>query len=163
ADDGKYQRPLSQFIARVGRGEDQASAWRATFGSTDGMAQALAEFWNTYDVTEADHLRAEATLRTLTSYLARATLQQKTFDDFAAFHEALRNDELSNDVQVVGENWLPADLRERAVANTDAWLAEGYTFEIISPRQLQMTPPEGDPRVATYKVKRGLVSEVQVR
>lgn len=165
-DGGRYQRPLADFIDRVGRGQDQVNAWGATFGSTDGMADALNKFWAGYDPADADHLRAEATLRTLTSYLARAVLQGKQYDNFDAFLEGLRDGDISMDVNVVGENWLPDDLRLRVLHNTDGWLAAGYAFEIVSdPRRLQlrMTEPDGTVKLAGYKLRRGLVSEVVVQ
>lgn len=165
ADNGRHQRPLAQFIQRVGRGEEQVSAWRNTFGGLDGMDVAFAAFWRDYDPDAAESLRAEVTLRTLTSYLGRGTVRGESYADFAALAADLRTGTAWEDVEQVGENWLPPDLRARTLKELAVWQDKGYRFELLPGRrpQLRMTPPEGPSRLAGFDVRGGLVQAVEVR
>jgi len=111
ADNGKYRTHFDHFMRDVSRmGADQA--WDANFGpNTKALSSRWGQFWLTMPKQHGTDMFVEATVATLTSFLARAVLQGESFSDADAFFAAARTGEL----HMVGDSWLPPTMLERTL------------------------------------------------
>ncbi len=105
-DNGAYQSAFSKFILSLGRGMQWERAWQASFGSTQGFEEKWEKYWQALPKDPTADLRTQATVSTLTSYLARAYVQKLSFADFGEFLAAAKDGKL----KCSEEDWLPPSL-----------------------------------------------------
>jgi hypothetical protein len=111
-ENGRYQKAFAQYMTLIGRGTKSDKAWLDTFGDATGF-QARWEKWTLDQPADASAgLYADAKLSTLTSFLARATVQKQGFDTIDEFMKKAEAGEL----KASREEWLPPSLLKRAMA-----------------------------------------------
>ncbi|MDB5172130.1 MAG: hypothetical protein JWN51_903 [Phycisphaerales bacterium] len=110
-ENGKYRDSFSAVFVDIGRKKPWDEAWNKHLGSFNGMEEKWSKWWLDQPKNPTVDLYARATVSTLTSYLARATMQKQTFEDFDAFLKAANEGEL----KAATEDWLPPSLLKRAM------------------------------------------------
>ena len=96
ADNGRYQPRLESFLRDLSqKGLAWEHAWLHNFGAgTEDFQNAWRSYWENLPDYPTGQLYAEATVATLTSFLARTFTQKQTFKDIVAFFEAAEADKL---------------------------------------------------------------------
>jgi hypothetical protein len=162
-DGGRYQKSFSAFLGQLGRGQNQFTAWKNTFGETLGFEEKWRRYWrNLPDDPTLDTYR-QATVATLTSFLGRALARQQTFADFDAFAKAAIADQLKCDP----EDWLPRSLLGEALDDAAQSVVAGasYSIEIIPKERLPSvicTLPDGSKLIGRFTLRRGRIEQVSV-
>lgn len=113
---GRYQKPLNEFIRKVSRGTAPREAWNATFGSgTREFERQWKEYWTSLDPNPTADKYAEATVATMTSYFARAFSQKQFFTTPDEFFKAAAAGQL----RANKSDWLPSSLLERELPRAE--------------------------------------------
>ncbi len=112
ADGGRYQPALAKCVKELSQGRSAEAAWRDAVGSTAGFEDRWKAYWLAQAPSPTHDLYARATVATLTSFLARATVQRQAFPDLAAFVTAADG----NALRVSPDDWLPPSLLSAALA-----------------------------------------------
>ena len=110
-ENGRYQGAFVQFMQNLNRGMDGTDAWNRVFGSnTQAFETRFTKWWLGLSKNPTRSLYVRAAVQTLTSFLARATLQKQTFTD--------ANDFVTNvklpDLHTNRDMWLPGSLFDHA-------------------------------------------------
>ena len=74
----------------LARGRRWEVAWLNAFGSADGFEKHWKDWWLAQPANPTANEYARAAVATLTSFLARATVQKQTFTDFDSFLAAAK-------------------------------------------------------------------------
>jgi hypothetical protein len=122
ADRGKHQQRVVRYVEALGSGIPPAAAWDAAFSGLTGMGQEWRRYWLGLPEAGTTTVSNEATVATLTSFLARAAAAGQRFDSFDAFTRAAR----AGTVRSHREDWLPPSLLLRALDS----LPKGARFSI---------------------------------
>ncbi len=114
ADNGKYRTRFDHFMRDISRmGADQA--WDTNFGSNKkALASRWGQYWLNLPKQHGTGLYVEATVATLTSFLARGVAQGMSFLDAQAFITA------AGKIRLEDKNWLPPTMLERALQHARA-------------------------------------------
>lgn len=111
-DDGKYQKPLVQYMNNLSAGAKPQSAWTNVFGTdTAAFEKRWKEYWSDLKPNSTQHLYDEAAQRALTSILARALLNGQKFETAEDFLKACEAKKI--DIPLSAKNWLPVALLEQ--------------------------------------------------
>jgi len=158
ADNGKYQKPFSNFLSAVSHGQDWEQAWTKTFGGDVSAFDARwREYWLNLPDNPTEDLYAEATAATLTSFFARAFSQRQFFETFDEFKAAAEAGALKYDE----EDWLPPELLANALKNADQY----GTWSVVKKpgrRLLVCERPDGTVLEGSFKVRNKRVQNVEV-
>ena len=160
AEGGAFQEKFVAFLKAASGGAGNG------FETHVDRIEAIEAKWRSYWTSLSDHptadLYAEATLRTLTSFLARATARRQRFDSFHAFIATARSDRL----KTTETDWLPPSLLKVAVARVAELAKSGGNFEIVSnaprPPAIVYSNREGDEMVGRFTLKGSRVDQVIV-
>jgi hypothetical protein len=128
-DNGKYQQAFGAFLSNISKGKRWPQAWKQTFGDTDGFETRWRAFWQNLPDHPTAELYAQATVSTLTSFLARASSQRQRFDTLDAFLQAGR----AGEIKMHAEDWLPQSLLNRALEDLDSLRTDGHELELHDP------------------------------
>lgn len=116
ADNGRYQKPLNNFIKDVSRGMRWEMAWKKSFGvGTRSFEKKWRQYWLDTPPDATARLYAKATTATLTSYLARSVSQRQTFSSFSEFSEKAAAGKLKSNPK----DWLPPKLLSDALSASE--------------------------------------------
>jgi hypothetical protein len=162
-EDGRYQRAFGRFMGQLGRGQNWMKAWQNSFGDIRGFEDRWREYWTNLPDNPTADLYAQATVATLTSFVARAVSQQQTFENMDAFAAAARDGELKHHP----DDWLPSRLIGAAIKSAENMTTLGLRFELMQPagakhQQVQCTLKDGKVLVGTFSVRSGRVASVSV-
>jgi hypothetical protein len=127
-DDGARQEALGAFLRGSGNATDVQAAWTKQLGDVDDFETKWRAYWTGLPDEPTAELYAEATLRTLTSFLARATARRQRFGSFDAFLTAAEKGELKSSEA----DWLPASLLKDALKRAQAMRKDGGTFALVA-------------------------------
>ncbi len=111
AEEGRYRKAFSRFIADISRGRPWTRSWKTRFGGNISAFQKRFERWwldRKPDATAA--LYTKAVVQTLTSFLARAHQRGMEFEDADAFFDAAIKGKIKMDPETDKEDWLPRNL-----------------------------------------------------
>ena len=146
-DNGRYQDALNNFIKDVSRGMRYEQAWQKNFGAgTREFEKKWRQYWLDMPADATADLYAEATVATVTSFLARAASQRQTFASFSEFSEKAAAGGLKSDEA----DWLPPKLLKEALA-----AAEQFGKWEIRKRggwQVVCTLNDGKKLIGTFKL-----------
>ena len=153
-ENGRYQGAFVQFMQNLNRGMDGADAWNRVFGTnTQAFETRFAKWWLGLSRNPTRNLYVRAAVSTLTSFLARATVQKQTFTDV--------NDFVSNvklpDLHTSRDMWLPGSLFDHAkvaVEKVGKWTIQ--TGPDKRPR-LVLVDEDGSKYVGAFTVVNGRV------
>ena len=112
AENGKYQKALTNFVLEIGRGRPWDKAWLTCFGPADGFEKQWKDWWLAQPPHQTADLYARACAMTFASHIGRARSQKQTFDDFEEFLRVAK----AGEVKVPdNDDWLPPGLIQRAL------------------------------------------------
>jgi hypothetical protein len=127
-DNGKYQAAFSRYMGMVGSGHDPREAWTQNFGDDDqAFENRWRAYWQSLPINPTSDLYAQASVATLTSYLARAIDQRQTFPTFDAFEQAAEAGTLKN----APDEWLPPSLLESTLRDLAVRMEKGEKFSFV--------------------------------
>lgn len=160
AQNGRYQKPLNEFIRKVSRGTTPREAWKTTFGSgTRAFEKQWKEYWESLTPDATADRYAEATVATMTSYFARAFSQKQFFTTPADFFKAAKSSEL----RAHKSDWLPASLLERELPRAEK-LGKWSLVKRPTGVDLRCEIADGTTLVGSFKVSTaGRVLSVNVK
>ena len=126
ADDGARRDGLVALL------KDPNSAVEQHLGNVDDLETKWRTYWSQLPEDPTADLYAEATLRTLTSFLARATARRQQFASFDEFVAAAEKGQLT----MAESDWLPPSLLSDALKRTAGFRKEGdrFSLELDAPR-----------------------------
>lgn len=158
AEDGRYQRPFSNFIRLVSQGQAWEQAWRASFGSElSNFEQRWRAWWRSQTPDTSRKLYARATVATLTSFLARAVAQKQHFDSAEEFFQLARSGTLRSS----REDWLPPDLLEGALQTAPD--VGRWTLRRRGNQTQLICQAEDFSAIGSFALQRGRVQSVAVK
>jgi hypothetical protein len=160
AEGGALQEKFVAFLKHASGGADNG------FETHVDRIETIEAMWRHYWTSLPEHptadLYAEATLRTLTSFLARATARRQRFDSFDAFIATARADGL----KASETDWLPPSLLKVAVARAAELQKTGGKFEIRAdaprPPTIVYSDGKGAEMVGRFTLKGSRVDQVIV-
>jgi hypothetical protein len=163
-DKGMYQEHFARYMGMVGSGQDPDAAWTQNFGDDTAAFDARwRAYWQSLPASPTSDLYAQATLATLTSYLARAFDQKQTFSDFNAFAEAAEGGTLKS----APDEWLPPSLLASTLRDLAVRKQNGEKF-VLAPMPgsrlptLSLTTAEGLHVLGKFTLEDGHVEKVSV-
>jgi len=125
ADKGKYRQPFVGFINCCAHGTKGEPAWVQNFGADAEAAQKQwKKFWTELPADAGADTQTRITVSTLTSFLARASLQKQTFANAGAFFEAAQAGQL----KCAMEQWLPPSLLARSLSEIEKNKLSGWSL-----------------------------------
>jgi len=159
-EDGRYRKAFAKFMNLIGHGTPWKNAWDQSFGDPRGFEERWRKYWLDLPENPTIELYAQVVVATLTSFLARATVEHQTFDSFADFKSAAKTGELKQSK----DDFLPAALLSDALQAVDH--SEGFQWEIETTKSRQpvvvLTTPEKTRLVGSFKLQRSKVKSVVV-
>ena len=111
ADAGKHKPRVVAYVQALGAEKAPPAAWDAAFSGLTGLEQRWKQYWLDLPESGAPDVLNEATVATLTSFLARAVAAGQQFDSFEAFARAAR----AGTLRCHREDWLPPVLLLRSL------------------------------------------------
>ncbi len=157
-DDGRYERVFNNFLRDVSRKMQWRRAWDKNFGpDVSAFEQRWRAYWQGLADDPTASGRAEAVVRTVTNFYARALSQRQRFDSFDAFQQAAEAGELRSHPKQA----LPPSLLERALEQG----AELGTWSLRKKRGwrwLVCTAADGTVYEGRFKIRSRQVQEVTV-
>jgi Protein of unknown function (DUF1570) len=163
-DDGKYQKPFTQFMLALNKGQNWRQAWKDSFGNTEGFEDRWREYWKSQNEDPTADLYARATTATLTSFIGRAIEQRQTFGSFDLFTQAARDKTL----RCSQANQLPPSLIESALSDVQHRTDKGYTWSLVPPSrttgglQIVCVLPDGRKWIGRFVLRGTTVEAVSV-
>jgi hypothetical protein len=157
SDDTRHHHRLLRYVRALADGTTMQQAWTSAFGDAADLEKEWKAYWLNLPEKGTPELEAEATVATLTSFLARATAAGQSFDSFDAFTRAARNGTLKCDPR----DWLPPSLLGRTIESIPQAMSlklegEGENSHIVT------VLPQGRALIGLFTLKDGRVTEVQV-
>jgi hypothetical protein len=151
-DSGKYQQPFSACIREISQGQPFEKAWLDTLGPADGFESRWKTYWLAQPQNPSAVLYSRASVSILTSFLARASVQNQTFNSFDGFTTAAASGKL----KMNPDDWLPPSLLSRGLqwAKTDQWKLRDAI--------LSATMSDGTHLTGSYVIHSGHVQHVDV-
>jgi len=114
-ENGRYQNAFVQFMQNLNRGMNAGDAWSSVFGNdTKAFENHFEKWWLGLPKNPTRNLYMRAAVSTLTSFLARASLQKQTFPDVETFISTVK----LPDLHAPREIWLPSTLFEEVAPVT---------------------------------------------
>jgi hypothetical protein len=152
ADDGRYRKALSRYVGDIARGRDALKAFARRFGrDLEKLQKRYADWWTSLPADPTPGLRTEATVATLTSFLARTRIARVTVQSAEEFFDAAREGRIAVDGRDHPRLWLPASLARRAVGRAEK-LGD---WSLEDGRVLRLRRPDGTVFTGTYKIEAG--------
>ncbi|HUO08731.1 MAG TPA: DUF1570 domain-containing protein [Phycisphaerae bacterium] len=154
-ENGKYQGAFVRFMQNLNRGMAANDAWNSVFGNNNAAFQSRFEkWWLGLPKNPTRDLYMRALVQTLTSFLARATMQKQTFTDVDDFVEHVK----LPDLQANRDMWLPGSLFEEVsplVKKVGTWslgTGPGKLPELV------LVDEDGSKYVGTFTVSNNRIS-----
>ncbi len=157
ADNGRYQPVFNDYIRKLSQRRPPKMAWDETFGSTDGFERQWQTWWQTLGDSPTPAVYAEAAVRLLGGFAARATSQKQAFattDDLLA---AIKKREIKT---FPADAW-PTSLNDDCVGLVTGLTKGGVTFALEFAKKGQPQWPLAV--TATLKDGRVIRATVQTR
>ena len=163
ADDGKYRKTFGKYITDVSRGRDAQLAFIRRFGTnTKAFRETYCRWWAALPKSPTPDGYTEATVATLTSFLARtraARVEAKTVDEFFA---AARAGKIKIDGKKLPKLWLPQSLLKKALKS--ARRLGAWSFETgVTRSKLVLTQIDGTTFTGSYVPRSGKAPKVKVK
>jgi hypothetical protein len=160
--EGGRQVALENFIRDTAAGASWQAACEKHLGRVEDIESAWRSYWTKLPDDAAGELYAQATMRTLTSFLARATLRRQRFDSFEGFVSAAKQGELKS----AESDWLPPSLLNDALARVAAMQKDGGLFALSSraprPPHLLYEDKDGRQMAGKFTLKGSRVERYEV-
>ncbi|MFP4053275.1 MAG: DUF1570 domain-containing protein [Phycisphaerae bacterium] len=116
AEDGKYREAFGKFINDISRGRNWEKSYVRRFGrDTKAFEKKYSQWWLARDKNESADLYTRAVVETLTSYLARAQVMDRKYDNAEEFFRSIDAGKVQVDPKKHLKLWLPNSLGKKAV------------------------------------------------
>jgi len=163
AEEGKYRNGFAKFIRAVGAEQPWEKAWLAHIGPADGFEQRWRDYWLKLPSDPTNDLLAQATVKTLTNFVARAASQGQRFTSMKELVAAAKTGE----VKVPEKDWLPPGLLVAALLDVQRMMQEnGDRFTIETPPgklpHVRHVAKDGTELVGRFTLRAGRVNDVVV-
>lgn len=164
SEGGARQEPFAAYLkdASGDGGNDPVATFERHLGPVKDVEAQWRTYWTKLPADPTADLYAEATLRTLTSFLARATARRQRFDSFDSFRAAAEAGKLKS----TESDWLPPSLLNDAVARAAAIEKAGGRFEIAQdaprPPRIVFLAEDGAKMVGQFTLKGARVIRVTI-
>ena len=155
ADGGKHRDRLVQYVAALCAGKPHVDSWTAVLGDWHEFETRWKSYWLDLPDEGSADVYTEATVATLTSFLARTAAAGQTFETFSDFAVAARRGGL----KVSPQDWLPPSLLVRALESVPKDARIDLTDNGTG---LTARWPGGRTFTGQFKTEGGRVVEVQV-
>jgi hypothetical protein len=156
ADDGARREGLVALL------KDPNGAFEQHLGNIEDLETMWRTYWSQLSENPTADLYVEATLRTLTSFLARATARRQQFASFAEFLAAAEKGRL----KMAESDWLPPSLLSDALKRTATLQNEGgqFTLELDAPRppKIAYRARGGSRMVGRFTLKGSRLGDVSI-
>lgn len=159
ADSGRSREALSNFITDVSRRRDWKQAFLDRFGSNvKSFEKRYCDWWLAQKPDASEELYIRTIVQTLTSYLARATIQGQTFANAEEFLTLARAGKLKCDP----DQWLPPSLLAEVLRASRKW-KDCWSIEVVGhyPR-LILTWSKDKVYIGTFSAPGGKPTNVKV-
>jgi hypothetical protein len=162
-DNGKYQKPLGDFMIDIGNGVAWEKAWLNNLGPADGFEAHWHDYWLAQPENPTANLYARAAVEILTSFVGRAFSQKQTF---ANLDELMHTDPKA--MKAADDDWLPPALFADAVATVKKLTLDGNAFTLVlsTPQnrlpQIACTLPDGSKLIGQFGLRNGRFADVKV-
>lgn len=164
ADEGKYAGRFASMIGAMSKKMRWDQAFVRAFGrDIDGLEDQWREWWLALTPEAGQDLYDHATVQAMTSFLARADMRGRKFENAEAFFTAARQGQLITDPKHATEwNWLPESLLKKTLTN--AGRLKEWFFEDTPPARpkLVLTRPDGKVFTGRYRLRTKSRPEVTV-
>ncbi len=153
-DGGKYQTAFNNFMRAISKHTNPMQAWRANFGAGSGFEERWRDYWTKLPPNPSDNLYRQATVSTLTSFVARAYAAGQNFESMPDFAAAASAGKLN----CAPEDALPKSLLAAAMTDVGNRMKSNEVFliEHTGDRRAQ-------PRVVVHFGDDALVGEFVLR
>jgi hypothetical protein len=159
AENGKYRRSLSGFIADISGGMDWKDSFKMRFGSNvKAFEQKYRQWWLALPDNPTRDVYIKADAATLTSFLARAASQGQSFTDAQQFLQAAK----AGDLKCNPAQKLPASLLDRALVSSRGWQRGWSIDNAARVPKLVLTWPDGTTFVGAFTVEDGKCANVKL-
>ncbi len=158
-ENGRYQQFFIAFMNNLNRGTPATQAWNNVFGTDTVAFQKQFEKWwlaLPANPTRSEYVRAG--VATLTSFLARATIQKQSFTDPADF---IKNIKLP-DLDTTRDIWLPPKLFEDVSPMVEKIGKWSFETKKNLPPKLVLVDDDGTKYVGTFTIAYNRVTQVNV-
>lgn len=152
-DAGRLRQRLIGYVEALAKADAPGRAWEGAFGDGKEVETQWRAYWLNLPDAGTPDLEAEATVATLTSFLARATAQGQTFDGLDSFRRAA----LDGTLRCARDDWLPPSLLLRALDEMPRDTTVNFKSDQVEARW-----PNGRALVARWKLRDGRVVDVRV-
>lgn len=157
-DEGKYQAAFVKFMSAVGKGQPWADAWRKYLGPPDAFEKRWRDYWLNLTSDVSADLYTEATIATLTSYMARAAAAGQTFPSSDDFLSAAR----SQTLKILDDDWLPTSILADALRQFTERKTRIEFLSAGGKNYIVTTLPDDTRLVGSYTLKKRRVETVSV-
>jgi hypothetical protein len=145
----------------IGKGTPWPNAWKQTFGDAVGFEQKWKDYWLNLPDNPTSDLYAQAVTEIFTSFLARATAQKQTFDNFDEFLRVAQAGSIKTGQTI--DDWLPPKLLQEAVkAVPHAPVKWEMTHSPGKPPQISAELADGTRMTGTFLIAAGHATKVTV-
>ena len=162
-NDGKYQGAFEQFMIAISKGTPPPRAWEKSFGSVENFESRWKHYWTTLPDEPTPALYAKAVTSILTSFTARAWVQQQRLKNFDELVQAGGDGTL----RISDDDWLPPSLLTDALQAVVRMKKDGMKFELKFPArsdlpQVVCTMRDGSQAVGSFKLADRRFTDVRV-
>jgi len=157
-DDGRYDAAFNGFLQAVSLQRiTWQGAWLQHFGYADEFESRWREYWEGLPDNPTETRYAQATVATLTGFLARAASQRQTFKTVDEFFAAAQAGGLKSHAS----DWLPPALLQQAMAEHSA--LGTWSVERPNGAGLICVRSDGSRHVGRFQLRGSRVAGVEVR
>lgn len=159
AENGKYRRSFSGFIADISAGMEWQASFKTRFGTNvKAFEQKYRQWWLALPDNPTRDVYIKASAATLTSFLARAASQGQRFTDAEQFfREAKAGNLKCNPAQK-----LPASLLDRALVSIRGWDRGWSINNATRVPKLVLAWPDGTTFVGAFTIGGGQCANVKL-
>jgi len=163
ADDGKYRKEFSGFIVDVAQGKGGKQSFTDRFGrDVPGFEKRFKEWWVAQDGNSSSDQYTQATVATLTSFLARAQAMKMTFKTAEDFFRAALDGKLAIDGKTYPRLWLPSTLLTSAMRRASQLKYWYLDTADKTPPKLVLKQPDGKVFTGSFTLPEGKSPQVNV-
>lgn len=161
ADNHRYVQALNGFMTDIGSGVAYPQAWVRNFGrDVDAFEGRWRKYWMDMGPNPTADGYVEATVATLTSFMARAAAQGQQFREFHSFAVAAEENRLA----MSDADWLPPSLLQAAMGMTRRPEFGHWGLITNNPRQPQVVCIlDGNKFLGVYSIRNGHPESMEVQ
>jgi hypothetical protein len=155
---GKYQHALSACIKEFSAGRPFDTAWLDTLEPAEDFEKRWKVYWLSQPANPTSIQYSQATVSTLTSFLARAAAEEQRFESFEQFTAVAKNGKL----KMSADDWLPVSLLNKALLSATQEDHLLLHIDVAQQSVLTAIMSDGTRLTGTFNLRGGHVAHVEV-